>query len=135
VPDIHIHRQHHLGLSEARKVAFGWAEKAEQKFDMECTYEEGDTEDRLQFKRTGVHGSLQVTGQHFEMTAHLGFLLGAFKAQIEAEISRQLDELIERGTPPAKAPATARARTTSHQAAPKAAKATAAKKAPPKKKA
>ncbi|MFN9728633.1 polyhydroxyalkanoic acid system family protein, partial [Acidovorax sp.] len=34
VPDIHIHREHHLGFKEARKVAFAWAEQAEAKFDM-----------------------------------------------------------------------------------------------------
>ena len=43
VSDIHIHREHHLGLKEARKIAFSWAEKAEEKFDMECVYEEGET--------------------------------------------------------------------------------------------
>ena len=26
MPDIHIHREHHLGFKEARKVAFSWAE-------------------------------------------------------------------------------------------------------------
>ncbi len=60
MPDIHIHREHHLGFKEARKVAFSWAEKAEEKFDMECTYEEGEKEDLLTFTRTGVKGTLLV---------------------------------------------------------------------------
>ena len=97
MPDIHIHREHHLGFKEARKVAFSWAEKAEEKFDMECTYEEGDTQDTLSFTRAGVTGTLLVDAQQFDMTAKLGFLFSAFKDRIETEISGQLDELL--GTP------------------------------------
>ena len=94
MPDIHIHREHHLGFKEARKVAFSWAEKAEEKFDMECTYEEGEKEDLLTFTRTGVKGTLLVDAHQFEMKAQLGFLLGAFKDRIEAEIGEQLDALL-----------------------------------------
>ena len=97
MPDIHIHREHHLGLKEARKVAFAWAEKAEKKLDLECVYEEGDTEDLLSFTRAGVKGTLVVDAQQFDMTAKLGFLFSAFKDRIETEISGQLDELL--GTP------------------------------------
>ena len=97
MPDIHIHREHHLGFKEARKVAFSWAEKAEEKFDMECTYEEGETQDTLSFTRAGVTGTLLVDAQQFDMTAKLGFLFSAFKDRIETEISGQLDELL--GTP------------------------------------
>jgi len=38
--DIHIEREHSLGLAQARKIAFQWAEQVEEKFDMSCTYEE-----------------------------------------------------------------------------------------------
>jgi len=94
VPDIHIHREHQLGLKEARKIAFSWAEKAEEKFDMECVYEEGDTEDTLTFTRSGVKGTLLVDATQFEMKAQLGFLFGAFKDRIESEIGDQLDALL-----------------------------------------
>ena len=102
MPDIHIHREHHLGFKEARKVAFSWAEKAEEKFDMECTYEEGEKEDLLTFTRTGVKGTLLVDAHQFEMKAQLGFLLGAFKDRIEAEIGEQLDALLNAPHPSAK---------------------------------
>ena len=49
--DLHIQRDHHLGLPRAREVARAWARKAEEKFDMECTYEEGETQDTLTFTR------------------------------------------------------------------------------------
>ena len=102
MPDLHIHRDHHLGFKEARKVAFAWAEKAEEKFDMECTYEEGEKEDLLTFTRTGVKGTLLVDAHQFEMKAQLGFLFGAFKDRIEAEIGEQLDALLNAPHPDAK---------------------------------
>ena len=109
MPDIHIHRNHHLGFLQARKIAFAWAEMAEKKFDMECTYEEGDTEDTLVFSRTGVKGTLLVDAHQFEMKAQLGFLLGAFKDRIEQEIGDQLDALLNAPPPGAKKAAVASA--------------------------
>lgn len=91
---IHIHRHHHLGLEEARRIAFLWAEQVEEEFDMECAYEEGDSQDTVYFSRTGVQGTLQVQGDQFELRAELGFLLGAFKGRIEHEITQQLDTLL-----------------------------------------
>ena len=58
MPDIRIHRDHSLGLAKARKVAWQWAETAEQKFDMECTVIEGETSDTVEFTRSGVNGTL-----------------------------------------------------------------------------
>ena len=92
--DIHIERQHGMSLTQARMSAFKWAEQAEQKFDMQCTYEEGTTQDEVSFKRSGVTGTLTVTQDTFELHAKLGFLLGAFKDKIEGEIVKNLDALI-----------------------------------------
>lgn len=94
MPDIRIHRDHSLGLPQARKLAFKWAEMVEEKFDMECTYEEGKTEDLVTFTRSGVNGELKVTPSAFALDARLGFLLGAFKDKIEAEIVKNLDTLL-----------------------------------------
>lgn len=92
--DIHIRRDHTLGLARARKVAWKWAEHVEKKFEMECTVLEGDTSDTVQFKRSGVSGTMIVTGEHFEVNAKLGLLLGAFAGQIEGEVCKQLDEAL-----------------------------------------
>jgi putative polyhydroxyalkanoate system protein len=99
VPDIHIERAHQLGLPKARELAFRWAETAEEKLAMECTYEEGKTEDLVSFTRSGVNGELRVTKDSFELQARLGFLLGAFKDRIEAEITKNLDQLLAQGDP------------------------------------
>jgi putative polyhydroxyalkanoate system protein len=98
VPDIQITRDHTLGLAEARKIAFKWAEQAEEKFDMQCTYEEGRVSDTVSFTRSGVNGTLKVTEQAFELEARLGFLLGAFKEKIEGEIIKNLDALLAKRT-------------------------------------
>ena len=94
MPDLHIHRDHALGLAKARKIAFAWAEQAEQEFGMECTYAEGKTQDEVSFSRSGVDGTLVVTKDSFELDARLGFLLGAFKDRIESEIVKNLDALL-----------------------------------------
>ncbi len=91
---IQIHRDHHLGLPAARKVAFKWAEQAEAEFGMACTYEEGHGHDEVCFTRTGVTGTLKVTPHSFELEAKLGFLLGAFRERIESEIVKNLDALL-----------------------------------------
>ena len=99
MPDIHITRTHELGLAQARKLAFKWAETAEKKLDMECTYEEGKTSDLVTFTRSGVNGELKVTKDSFVLDARLGFLLGAFKERIETEIVKNLDKLLAEKDP------------------------------------
>jgi putative polyhydroxyalkanoate system protein len=94
VADLYILREHQLGFSAARKIAFKWAEHAEQEFGMSCTYEEGKTTDEVSFTRSGVNGTLHVTHEKFELNAKLGFLLGAFKDSIEREIVKNLDDLL-----------------------------------------
>ena len=107
--DIHIERQHGMSLVQARKTAFRWAEQAEEKFDMQCTYEEGVTQDEVSFKRSGVTGTLTVSKDTFELHAKLGFLLGAFKDKIEGEIVKNLDALIASGGTSSKIAKTAKA--------------------------
>ncbi len=92
--ELNIVREHALGLARARKIAFQWVEQAEQEFAMQCTYARGKHEDEVAFVRSGVKGNLTVTKTHFELRAQLGFLLGAFKGTIEAEIVKNLDALL-----------------------------------------
>ena len=91
---LHIIREHSLGLEQARKIAFAWAEQVEQEFGMECVYEEDAESDTVSFTRSGVVGTLHVSGTKFELDARLGFLLGAFKDRIESEIVKNLDQLL-----------------------------------------
>jgi putative polyhydroxyalkanoate system protein len=104
VSEIRIHREHDLGLEEARKVAWKWAEEAERKFGMDCTVVEGDFSDTVEFARSGVKGQLIVAADHFDLQAKLGFLLGAFARTIETEIEKNLDDLLGARQALAKAP-------------------------------
>lgn len=97
--EIHITREHSLGLAGARKLAFRWAEEAEQQLGMECVYEEGTTSDVVTFTRQGVNGELKVTKNHFALDAKLGLLLRAFRERIETEVIRNLDELLAHEDP------------------------------------
>jgi putative polyhydroxyalkanoate system protein len=99
VADIHITREHSLGLAAARKLAFRWAEEAEERLDMECVYEEGKTDDLVTFTRPGVNGELKVTKDRFVLDARLGLLLGAFRERIEAAIIENLDQLLRQKDP------------------------------------
>lgn len=92
--ELHIVREHSLGLAKARKIAFKWAEQVETEFGMECVYQEGDADDEVTFSRAGVQGTLLVSAAQFDLRAQLGFLVGAFKHSIEAEIVKNLDALL-----------------------------------------
>ncbi len=109
--DIRIHRNHHLGLDKARKVAWQWAEEVEQKFGMACTVIEGDLSDTVEFTRPGVNGRLIVAPDHFDLDARLGFLLGAFARTIESEITKNLDTLLDGSQSPARKKAAASKKT------------------------
>jgi putative polyhydroxyalkanoate system protein len=102
--DLELRRDHTLGLARARKVALKWAEEVEEKLDMECTIIEGDDEDVLEFKRSGVDGRMTVAATFFDLEAKLGFLFKPFLGQIEAEVGKQLDEaLAKEAAKPARA--------------------------------
>lgn len=106
--DIHIEREHILGFPKARQVALQWAEQVEKELELDCTYEQGDSQDLLSFSRSGVSGTLAVTKDRFEVEARLGFLLGIFKDRIESEIIKNLDTLLAEKQKPAPKKATAK---------------------------
>ena len=92
--DILIQRPHTLGLAQARAMARRWEQQAQEKYQLACTYSEGEAEDVLSFERAGASGTLTVTGTAFTLNTRLGFLLSAFKTQIEVEMNRKLDALV-----------------------------------------
>jgi len=100
VANLHMVREHTLGLAAARKVASGWAQQVEDRLGMTCTSETGRQGDTISFTRAGVKGTLQVTKERFELDATLGLLVGAFKDRIETEIAKYLDELLATGRDP-----------------------------------
>ena len=84
MPDIHIHRQHTLGLARARQIAWQWAEEVEAKFGMDCTVLEGETSDTVEFSAQRRQRRRWWWPPIISIwSAKLGFLLGAFSKTIE----------------------------------------------------
>lgn len=94
VADLHIHRTHTHGFKKIRKIAFRWAELAEQEFGLSCVYQEGTLVDEVLFTRTGVKGRLLATHDTLEITVQLSVVLRGFKSTVESEILKNLDLLL-----------------------------------------
>lgn len=94
--DIHVHRDHSLGLERARKVAEQWASYAAQKLELTCEVQPGEQHDVIEFSRSGVKGRLRVDAAGFDLDISLGLLFKAFAGQIKTETCRRLDEAIAR---------------------------------------
>jgi putative polyhydroxyalkanoate system protein len=95
--DIHIRREHTLGLDKARELATYWIEGASKKMGLTCKHEAGAQQDVIKFERSGVEGQMVVTADAFELTAKLGLMMKALKPMIEGEIDKNLQKLLERG--------------------------------------
>lgn len=101
--DIHIRREHTLGLAKARELATQWIDGASKKMGLTCQHVPGDQQDVIKFERSGVEGQMLVSGDAFELTAKLGLMMKALKPMIEGEIDKNLQKLLERGAGSSKA--------------------------------
>lgn len=86
---IDIHRAHSLDKAHAREAAETLAKDLSSQFDVNYEWQG----DRLQFKRSGVKGSLDISMQELHIHLELGFMLRPFKSRIEQEIHSQLDQI------------------------------------------
>ena len=94
MPELHIEREHALGLKAARAAAARWAQEAEREWGMQCRTEPGKAQDQIHFERSGVSGCLTVSGERFDLQLKLGFMLGPLAGRIEAQIRQSLDDLL-----------------------------------------
>lgn len=93
---IHIERAHSLGLPAARRLARRWAEKATSDHGMSCRVDQGAGADRVHFSRSGVTGTLDVTGERFCIDLRLGMLMSVFAGTIETKLRQKLEQQIEK---------------------------------------
>jgi putative polyhydroxyalkanoate system protein len=91
---LHIHRDHTLGLTAARQMASDWTAQAQQQWGLACERETFDDSERVSFARKGASGTLLLTANDFTLDVQLGFLLGAYKKRMEAEILQNLERLL-----------------------------------------
>jgi len=96
VPDIHIERQHSLGLSEARTIARQWMRRTEESYGLAWSYDEGEAGDVARFTRAGIDGAMEVGADRLALRATLGAFYGSFAGLIEERLRRKLDELLQR---------------------------------------
>ena len=94
MPELHIEREHALGLKAARAAAARWAQEAEREWGMQCRTERGKAQDQIHFERSGVSGCLTVSGERFDLQLKLGFMLGPLAGRIEAQVRQSLDDLL-----------------------------------------
>ena len=85
---IDIRHSHSLPTDKARDAVEEVARKLAERFEIDYGWD-GDT---LNFNRSGVDGKIALKPKELHVTASLGFLFGAFKGPIEAEIRRVLQE-------------------------------------------
>ena len=97
--DILITRKHTLPVKKAREAADRFAQELDEEFDLESEWE-GDT---LHFRRTGVHGTLNLSPHEVTIHARLGLLLSAFKGTFETHIHANLDRVFGKEGAPKKA--------------------------------
>lgn len=86
--DIVVRRTHGMTLKKARLAAEDIATKLDEEFDLDYAWD-GNT---LEFRRTGVSGSLEVSRREVEISLRLGFLMLPFRSRIEQEIHAYFDE-------------------------------------------
>jgi len=96
VPEIHIERSHQLGIEAARTIARKWVRQVERDYGLDCSYEEGPARDLGHFSRTGIEGSVEVSGDTFRLQATLTGLFGGFSGPIEQRLRQKLDDLLSR---------------------------------------
>ena len=94
MPDVHIEREHALGMARGRQVVAQWSERVQQAHGVQCNLTRGRAEDLTRFHRAGLDGILRLRARHVDLHIKLGFLMGLFSTRIGDAVSRELDALL-----------------------------------------
>ena len=87
--DVQFQQSHSLGLDKARELAQRWVEGAGAKMGLTCKTEQGADKDVVSFERSGVNGTMVVTGESFNVvTWNIGY----------AGLDREMDFFYDGGT-------------------------------------
>ena len=87
---IHIKRQHDLDHESVRSEIEGLAKRLADELSASYSWKG----DRLEFKRSGASGHLEIDGQQIEVDIKLGVLLTPLKSTIESKINSYLDRAL-----------------------------------------
>lgn len=83
-----VKRSHNRGLDAARKEAEMLADELGKKFGLKHRW----SSDLLEFKGSGAKGKMLCGEDILEIKLELSFMLKPFKARIEQEINKYLDD-------------------------------------------
>lgn len=88
--NIHIERNHTLGLEAAKERLEGIAQHLKQELEADYRWH-GDT---LHFTRSGASGTIDVGDDQVVLDVKLSFALGLLKGTIEQTIEREIDQAL-----------------------------------------
>jgi putative polyhydroxyalkanoate system protein len=87
---IRVRRQHHLGAKEARSTVEKLAKKLQKELDAQYHWQGS----KLQFKRSGASGHIDVSEHEVNVEIKLGMLLTPLKGKIEKTIKDEIDRYL-----------------------------------------
>ena len=88
---IRMTREHQLPLSDAKQSAEAIVVNLAEEFGVKYHWED----DTVKFKGAGAKGYLTVMSEKVDMKMELGFLLMPFRARIEKEMIKYLDDFVQ----------------------------------------
>jgi putative polyhydroxyalkanoate system protein len=89
---INIRRPHKLGHAELRARVSHLADRLSEKYAADCTWD-GDV---VHIDHSNVTGTVTVSKTEIVIDAKLGFFLSMFAHRVEEEITKILDDELER---------------------------------------
>jgi len=90
VAHVHIKRSHHLEHDHVKREVEQLAGKLATELSATCSWKG----DRLEFKRSGANGFIDIGEQDLEIDIKLGMLLTPLKSTIETKINDYLDKAL-----------------------------------------
>lgn len=87
--DITLVENHTLTMAQAREVAQKVADQMKADYEIGYTWE-GDV---LNFKRSGVSGTLALSDGRAQLDITLGFMLKGFRKKIEEQVGKNMHKL------------------------------------------
>ncbi|MCU1723461.1 MULTISPECIES: polyhydroxyalkanoic acid system family protein [Pseudomonas] len=87
---ISVERKHSLGRDAARQKAEALVEKLSSQYDLKAEWKG----DRVEVKRSGANGSVEIGDDSIRVELKLGMMLSMMGGTIKAEIERALDKAL-----------------------------------------
>ncbi|MDD0976034.1 polyhydroxyalkanoic acid system family protein [Pseudomonas fontis] len=87
---ISVERKHNLGREAARQKAEALVDKLAREYDLKASW----NGDRVEVKRSGANGSIQIGEDTIRVELKLGMMLSMMGGTIKGEIERALDKAL-----------------------------------------